>query len=99
MPDEVIAVLSESVKGLKRLLDYNGYCLAHLMGQLSDEQFMEVEKGFIMKPDCEIDVESIKRKVKILQAHVGEELTASEIANIFGIDLSLTEIALNGEKE
>lgn len=88
--NDIISVLCETISSLKKTLDYNGYYIAYLLDQLSEEEFEKIAKEFSFTPKPYLDKE-LKKKIKILFTFTGERFTPSDISDIFVIDETKAE--------
>lgn len=93
-PLQIINVLSEVIKSLKKTQDYNSLYVSYLLDQLSEEEFMNEAESFSYEPALELDKNLIE-KIEILYSFVKESFTTSDIANIFKVDIEVAEKALD----
>lgn len=74
--------LVEVILSQRRLLEYNGFYNAFLMGQLNELEFEKIAKKFTYKPKT-IDVKILSSKVNILANLTKIDYSTSELADIF----------------
>ena len=96
--EEIMGVSREAIVALKRNLDYNGYYIAHLLDQLSEEDFARIcEKYSVsLSPDVTPD---LYQKIKLLFGIAREQFSASDLSNIFRVEPCVAEVLLNQLKE
>jgi len=73
----------EVVKSQKRLLNYNGFYNAFLMGQLSEEEFIEISKKFAYKPKPVKNINKLANKVRLLLDIAKIDFSTAELSDIF----------------
>lgn len=88
-----VEVLSDVIKSQKRLLDYNGHYNAFLMGQISEDEFMEISDKFAYRPR-NINIEELADKLNRFFKYIGLEFLPSELSEIFRCDPKSIEAAL-----
>lgn len=91
--EKTINVLSEAIRSLRVIQDYNGLYTAYLLDQLSEEEFIEESEKYAFEPKTEL-TEEIVDKIDILLRCTGEKFSPSDLSDIFKIDVSITEKAL-----
>lgn len=97
-PEQVIAVLTETIISLRRTLRYNGVYTAYLLGQLDDDEFSKEAEKYSFEPD-ESYSDELQTKTKILMRAINESVSASEISDIFKIDIGVAERILKAISE
>lgn len=97
-PEHVIAVLTETIISLRRTLRYNGVYTAYLLGQLGDDEFSKEAEKFSFEPD-ECYSDELQTKTKILMRAINESVSASEISDIFKVDIGVAEQILKAISE
>ena len=88
-----VEILSDVIKSQKQLLDYNGHYNAFLMGQISEDEFVEISGEFAYHPR-EIGVDELADKLNRFFKYIGFEFLPSELGDIFRCDPKSIEAAL-----
>ncbi len=83
--NRIITVSDEVISSLKTNLDYNGYYIAYLLDQLSEEEFNMIAETYAITLETEESEETIE-KIKILFKISRENFSPSDISTIFRID-------------
>jgi len=95
---KVVSVSGEVISSLRRNLDFNGYYIAHILDQLSEEEFCRISEEYEVMLRSE-ETEELKEKIKILFGISRERFTASDLSNIFKIEEGVAEHILNDLRE
>jgi len=77
-----IQILANVVKSQKKLIEYNAIYNAFLLGQISEEEFIEESESYAYSPQ-HIDTEILLNNLKCLFKYIGSDFTSSELADIF----------------
>ncbi len=77
-----IQILANVVKSQKKLIEYNAIYNAFLLGQISEEEFIEESENYAYSPK-NIDNQILLNKLKCLLKYTGDVFTSSELAEIF----------------
>lgn len=91
--DDKIEVLKSAVIGYKNTLDYNGLYISYLLDQISEDEFINQSKKFVVQLSNDISDEIIG-KIRLLFELTNEQFTPSEISNLFSIEENLAESIL-----
>ena len=79
--------LVEVILSQRRLLEYNGFYNAFLMGQTEESEFEKIAKKFTYKPKT-INAKILSLKINILYNLTKIDYSTSELADIFQCDNS-----------
>ena len=95
--EKIASVSAEVISSLKRTLDYNGYYIAYLLEQLSEDEFNKIAEEYAV---CLSDKKNddIVIKVKLLFRLSKESFSATDISNIFKIEENIAEEILHDLK-
>jgi hypothetical protein len=77
-----VSVLAEVVDAQKRMLDYQGCYLAHVLGQTSEEEFAEEANSFAWRAQ-NIDPQRLAEKINIVIQCTKSEFSTSEFCEFF----------------
>lgn len=74
--------LLEIVRNLKKQLDYSGYYISYLLGQLNDAEFDKVAKTYVtFKKSVPLDL--LKNKIYFAQTYIDNRSTPADLAYYF----------------
>lgn len=96
---KVLCVADEVISSLKKNLDYNGYYIAFLLDQLSEDEFQNISEDHSISLQKNVKDDEIREKVSILFGISKENFTPSDLSNIFKIEESVAENIVNKLKE
>lgn len=92
-----INTLIEVIQSQKRLIEYNSYYNAFLLGQLSEEEFEKISDKFTYKPK-KILAQQLKAKIHCLKNLTQINFTPCELAEIFQCASSSVTNILTSQK-
>lgn len=88
-----LSVLLDIIKEQGRQLEFDGYYISYLLGNLTQEEFEETAKTFVMEPKATTP-EAIKDRVQILHALRGHDISVREMAQYLHCDEEIVVRAL-----
>ena len=77
-----IDILVEIIKSQSKQLEFNGYYISYLLGQIKEKEFEEIAKRFVVKKK-EIPLKHLQQKVSVLKELMGDDITPKEMAQYF----------------
>ena len=95
---DILSVSRETIVSLKRNLDYNGFYIAHLLDQLSEDDFQRICEEYSVSLSRD-ETPDLYQKVKLLFGISREQFTSSDLSSIFRIEPQVAESILNRLKE
>ena len=82
MVESYFQTLLEIVRNLKKQLDYSGYYISYLLGQLNDAEFDKVAKTYVsFKKNVPLDL--LKNKIYFAQTYIDNQATPADLAYYF----------------
>ena len=94
----VVSVADEVISSLRKNLDFNGYYIAYILNQLSEEEFQRISEEFSVVLRSE-ETEDLKERIKILFGISRERFTATDLSNVFKIEERVAENILSSLRE
>lgn len=80
-----LSVLLDIIKEQGRQLEFDGYYISYLLGNLTQEEFEEVSRTYVVEAKANT-AEAIKDRVEILHALRGHDISVSEMAQYLHSD-------------
>ena len=74
-----LSVLLDIIRGQGKQLEFDGYYISYLLGNLTEEEFDVIARTFVSETR-EIPVEELKDKVRVLHALRGHDTSIREMA-------------------
>ena len=90
---DFLATLLEIIRGQGRQLEYEGYYISYLLGNLTEEEFETVSSTYVTETQ-DTPFEQLKDKVRVLTALKGHDITVQEMAQYLRCDEESIERAL-----
>lgn len=94
----IAKVADEVITSLRQTLDYNGYYIAYLLEQLSEEEFEKISEQFARDLASGM-TEELLDKVRILFYLSSQSYTPSDLSDIFKIDEMTANKVINNLME
>jgi Trp operon repressor len=76
---DFLSTLLDIIREQGKQLEFDGYYISYLLGNLTEEEFQEIAQGFVAETH-EMPFEVLKDKVRILNALRGQDLSVREMA-------------------
>jgi len=80
-----LQVLFEIIGSQNNQLDYSGFYISFLLGQISKKEFEEISDKFVIK-EKKLPDDILQYKISLVKDIMGEDLTPKEIAQFFQCD-------------
>lgn len=90
---DFLSTLLEIIKGQGKQLEYEGYYISYLLGNLTEEEFEAVSSTYVTE-NQDIPLEQLKDKVRVLTALRGHDITIQEMAQYLRCDEAIIERAI-----
>lgn len=91
---KIIGLANEVISSLRRENEYNGFYIAYILNQISQEEFDEISEKYSITLEEDIS-EGLKEKIRILFLISKEIYSPLDLSNIFKIDESVVEEIIN----
>lgn len=76
---DFLSTLLDIIREQGKQLEFDGYYISYLLGNLTEEEFQEIAQGFVTETR-ETPFEVLKDKVRVLNALRGQDLSVREMA-------------------
>jgi hypothetical protein len=74
-----LSILLDIIKEQGRQLEFDGYYISYLLGNITEEEFQEIARDFVTETR-ETPFDVLKDKVRVLNALRGQDLSIREMA-------------------
>jgi hypothetical protein len=76
---DFLSTLLDIIREQGKQLEFDGYYISYLLGNITEEEFQEIAKGFVTETR-ETPFNVLKDKVRVLNALRGQDLSIREMA-------------------
>ncbi len=91
---DVIKTLSYIIKRQKKMMEYKDYYISFLHGLIEEEEFDEIEKGFVIEKTDQINQDVLKNKISCLMSATNLSYTTSELSDLFLVNSDIVNDAM-----